>query len=53
MRGNFKLLRDLSICILLLKKSLGEDDLGELHRTRIEFVVKKLENIYDFLTGEE
>ena len=53
MKSNFKLLRDLTLCIQLLRRSLSEDDLGELHKTRIEFVVKKLENIYDFLTGEE
>jgi hypothetical protein len=53
MKSNFKLLRDLSICILLLKKSLSEEDLGELHKTRIEFVVKKLESVYDIISGEE
>jgi hypothetical protein len=53
MKYNFKLLRDLTLCIQLLRKSLNENDLGELHKTRIEFVLKKLENIYDIISGEE
>jgi hypothetical protein len=53
MRGNVKLLRDISVCILLLRKSLNESDLGEPHRTRIEFVLRKLESIYDTISGGE
>jgi hypothetical protein len=53
MKGNVKLLRNLILCIQLLKRSLSEEDLGELHRVRIEFVIKRLEQIYDILSGEE
>jgi hypothetical protein len=53
MKNNVKLLRDLLLCIQLLKRSLSEKDLREPYRTRIEFVVKKLEQVYDLLTGEE
>jgi hypothetical protein len=53
MKGNVKLLRNLILCIQLLRKSLSEEDLGEPHRTRIAFVVKKLESIYDTLSGGE
>jgi hypothetical protein len=53
MKANVKLLRDLILCIQLLRKSLSEEDLGEPHRTRVAFVVKKLEGIYNMLSGEE
>jgi hypothetical protein len=53
MKANVKLLRDILLCIQLLKRSLSEEDLGEPHRTRVAFVVKKLEGIYDTLSGGE
>jgi hypothetical protein len=50
MKGNVKLLRNLILCIQLLKRSLSEEDLGEPHRTRVAFVVKKLEAVFDELS---
>jgi hypothetical protein len=43
MKNNVKLLRDLLLCIQLLKRSLSEN-LKEPHKVRIEFVVKELEH---------